>query len=200
MPSSRTSIYAALSFGAVAWLAACARGVGEAQARQLVLQRPELRRQRAARLHRLELLAQVERLFAQQLALALLLGHLVVVVVVLVGAVGDAVADRLGVGPQPGERPEQAAEHERQQAQRGDRVASAGGGACAAIFSGSTWTIQNSTITTTGTMKITTSARMSAKVSSASPDRNDARAGGAASAATQNAASSFLNEQSPSGG
>ena len=41
---------------------------------------------------------------------------------VLVGAVGRLVADRLGVGPQPGDRPQQAAEHQRQQAQRVDRV------------------------------------------------------------------------------
>ena len=113
----------------------------------------------------------------QQLALAVLLGHLVVVVVVLVGAVGDAVADGLGVGPEPGERPEQAAEHERQQAQGGDRRRVCGWWRLCAIFSGSTWTIQNSTMTTTGTTNSTTSARMSATVSSASPDRNDGPGG-----------------------
>src|SRR5262245_7390389 len=52
-----------------------------------------------------------------------------------------------------------------------------------AIFSGSTCTIQKRTMTTHGTMKSTTSARMSAIVSSASPDRNDAWAGAATSAA-----------------
>ena len=51
-----------------------------------------------------------------------LLAHLDVVVVVLLGAVGEPVADRLGVRPQPRDRPQQAAEHQRQQAQRVDRV------------------------------------------------------------------------------
>src|SRR5688572_17616000 len=60
-----------------------------------------------------------------------------------------------------------------------------------AIFSGSTCTSQNSTMTTTGTTNSTTSARMSAAVSSASPDRNAARAGGAASAAAPATSSCF---------
>src|SRR3954471_3927225 len=40
----------------------------------------------------------------------------------LVGSVGQLVHDRLGVGPDPGERPEQASEHERQQTQRAYRL------------------------------------------------------------------------------
>jgi hypothetical protein len=42
---------------------------------------------------------------------------------VLVGAVGHLVGDRLDVRPQPGDRPQQAAEHQRQQAQHLDGVA-----------------------------------------------------------------------------
>src|SRR5262245_57218463 len=57
-----------------------------------------------------------------------------------------------------------------------------------AIFSGSTWTIQNSTIAPAGTTNSTTSARMSAIVSSASPERNDACAGAASSVASTPAA------------
>ena len=40
----------------------------------------------------------------------------------LVGAVRHLVHDRLRVGPQPGDRPQQPAEHQRQQAQRADRL------------------------------------------------------------------------------
>ena len=43
-----------------------------------------------------------------------------VVVRMLVGAVRHLVAGRLGIGPQPGDRPQQAAEHQRQQAERPD--------------------------------------------------------------------------------
>ena len=39
----------------------------------------------------------------------------------LVGAVRHLVHDRLRVGPEPGQRPEQSAEHQREQAQRADR-------------------------------------------------------------------------------
>ena len=52
-----------------------------------------------------------------------------VVVVVLLGAVGELVPDRTRVGPQPGDRPEQSAEHEREQAQDVDRILVADGGA-----------------------------------------------------------------------
>ena len=44
------------------------------------------------------------------------------VVGMFVGAVGQFVADRFGVRPEPGNRPEQPAEDERQQAQRLDRL------------------------------------------------------------------------------
>ena len=47
--------------------------------------------------------------------------------------------------------------------------------------SGSTWTSQNTAIATTGTMISTIQVRTSAAVSRASPERNDARAGPAAS-------------------
>ena len=46
----------------------------------------------------------------------------VAVAIVRVGAVGHLVQHRFRVGPQPGERPQQAAEEQRQQAQRLDRV------------------------------------------------------------------------------
>ena len=72
--------------------------------------------------HRVELVAQVRELMLESLPAARLVGHLEVIVLVLVGAVGEPVAGRLGVGPQPGDRPQQAAEHQRQQAQRVDRV------------------------------------------------------------------------------
>ena len=62
------------------------------------------------------LLAQVERLLANELAFPLFFGHLVEVAFVLVRAVSEPVPDRLGKGPDPRERPQQAAEHKRQQA------------------------------------------------------------------------------------
>ena len=55
-------------------------------------------------------------------ALGLREAVLLEVVGMLVGAVGELVSDRLGVGPQPGDRPEQPAEGERQQAERPDRL------------------------------------------------------------------------------
>ena len=53
------------------------------------------------------------------------------IVLVLVGAVRELVGDRPRVRPQPRDRPQQPAEDQREQAQRLDRLASAGGGACA---------------------------------------------------------------------
>ena len=70
-------------------------GLGAPDPLELLLQRPELRRQGALRLHRLQILAQVEDLFAHELAGAVLLRHLVVVVLVLVRAVRGPVSDRL---------------------------------------------------------------------------------------------------------
>ncbi len=55
-------------------------------------------------------------------ALGLREAVLLEVVGMLVGAVGDLVSDRLRVRPQPGDRPEQPAEGERQQAERPDRL------------------------------------------------------------------------------
>ena len=59
---------------------------------------------------------------SESLPSARLRRHAEVIVVGLVGAVGEPVADRLGVGPEPGQRPQQAAEDQRQQAQRVDRL------------------------------------------------------------------------------
>jgi hypothetical protein len=94
-----------------------------------VPQRQQLGQQRAARLHRVERVTQMGDLVLQQLAGARLGDHFGVVVLVLVGAVGCAVGGGPRVGPQPGRRPRQAAEEQRQQAQHLDRLWSAGGGA-----------------------------------------------------------------------
>ena len=48
--------------------------------------------------------------------------HIEIVVVVLFGPVSHSVGDRLGVRPEPGDRPQQASECERQEAKRVDRV------------------------------------------------------------------------------
>ncbi len=100
-----------------------------------------------------------------------------VIVLVLVGAVRHLVEHGLRVRPQPRERPEQPAEHERQQAQHLDRVASADGGACARSSRAARARARTATITTIGTMKITTSAITFAAASKVSPERWAAYAG-----------------------
>ena len=77
-------------------------------------------RQRAARLHRIELLLDVGEFGIQQRAGARSFAGFVEEFFALVGAVGELVRDRLRVRPQPRDRPQQAAEYERQQAQRLD--------------------------------------------------------------------------------
>ncbi len=67
--------------------------------------------------------AQVRELVVQQLARLRLFAHLVEIVLVLFGAVRHLVGHRLRIRPQPGDRPEQTAEHQRQQAQHLDGVA-----------------------------------------------------------------------------
>ena len=58
----------------------------------------------------------------QQLAGACLGAQFSVVVLVFVGAISRTVGGRRGVSPEPGQRPLQAAEEKRQQAQHLDRL------------------------------------------------------------------------------
>ncbi|HSS08028.1 MAG TPA: hypothetical protein VLK83_12925 [Rhodanobacteraceae bacterium] len=70
----------------------------------------------------IELRAQMFELIRIELAARGELALFDVVVVVLLGSEGELVPDRTRVGPQPGDRPEQSAEHEREQAQDVNRI------------------------------------------------------------------------------
>jgi hypothetical protein len=73
--------------------------------------------------HVLQFLHHAAVLLGAQLAALVALGVLMEEVVVLLGAVHALVGHGLGVGPQPGQRPQHAAEDQGEQAQGLDRVA-----------------------------------------------------------------------------
>ncbi len=103
-------------------------------------------------------------------------GGVPVAVLDLVGAVGHLVEDRLRVGPEPGQRPEHAAEEERQQAERLDRLGLRMVALLGDLLGQDVDQPEDRDGDRPGTMTSTTQARTLAIASRVSPSKIEARA------------------------